>query len=102
MTDLADIRARDAATDLVTASAERRADVLIEAVCDRRALLAEIDRLNDAGENWASGYDRGAADERLRIAVHVGNLPQLLGVGKQQLVDAVDRAAVIRIIDREA
>jgi hypothetical protein len=51
--------------------------------------------------DFMAGYDRGAADERLRIAVHVGNLPSLMGVGKSVIADAVDRAAVIRIIDRE-
>jgi len=71
--------------------------------CDVVTLLAEVDRLADAGGDWVFGYDRGAADERLRIAVHVENLQSypILKV-ENEIRLAVDRASVIRIIDREA
>ena len=72
----------------------------------RAAVLSIVegaDRLADAGGDWVFGYDRGAADERLRIAVHVENLQSypILKV-ENEIRLAVDRASVIRIIDREA
>lgn len=92
--DLAAIRARDAELDL-------DAIYMPESHTDRRALLAEVDRLTAERDALDAQVRTALADgkyrERVRISAAVEALPTLL-VPAGIRNPSVDRAAVIAIV----
>ena len=105
--DLAAIRARDAASLACDGPHTDPAHL------DRRALLAEVDRLTVALKNLHAAKG-GALDERARIRAAVEGLPTsgrgsiswdkagTLSIDGDMTEEYVDRAAVLAAIDGEA
>jgi len=109
MTDLDAIRARDAAVGPHVPYSE--ADMW-EALADRRTLLAEVDRLSRKPDvlreldllGRATRAEAELAAERARIAEAIRALPgdAMWDHSHHAHPDAVDRAAVLAIVEGEA
>lgn len=125
MTDLDAIRARDAGCSLADEFDGIGTDSAIVRAYDRRALLAEVDRLRESlsttmTEDYFAGHAQGESDERARIRERVEGLPATATLHTcwddhsglsavtphadgsacvDQPADLLSRAAVLRVIE---